>query len=114
MEAEDSETTVISSCVRGYHIYKDVWKPKVGDKLECCREPSNVKDRYAVAVVHVGSDVKDATVGHLLQKISCVCSLFIRRGGNITCEHRPSETVIRLATRRIRDPMLVDVARQEI
>ena len=46
-----------------------------------------MKDRYAVAVVHkkhVGSD--GATVGHLPQKISCVCSLFIRRGGNIKCE----------------------------
>ena len=26
------------------------------------------------------------TVGHLPRKISCVCSLFIRRGGTITCK----------------------------
>ena len=89
---EDRDTTAISSCVRGYHVYRDIWNPSVGDKLECRREPTNVQDRYAVAVAYKRlTDVDDnlnddTTVGHLPRKISCVCSLFIRRGGSITCE----------------------------
>ena len=27
----DSEELSFSTCVRGYHIYKDIWTPKVGE-----------------------------------------------------------------------------------
>ena len=87
---EDRDTTTISSCMGGYHVIvcKDIWSPSVGDKLECRREPTNVQDRYAVAVVYKRrTDVDDdTTVGHLPRKVSCVCSLFIRHGRTITCE----------------------------
>ena len=53
------ETVAISSCVRGYHIYQELWKPRVGEKLACVLESTNIIDRYAVAVVksqdHVNS-----------------------------------------------------------
>ena len=29
----------IPSCVRGYHVYKDIWAADVGELLMCCREP---------------------------------------------------------------------------
>ena len=69
-----------ASCVRGYHVYKEIWRPVVGEEFACQREMNNEKDRYSVAV-------KEASrvVGHLPKKISCVCSLFLRRGGIITC-----------------------------
>ena len=38
------------SCVRGYHIYQDVWDAAIGEILTCEREPSNSQDRYAIAV----------------------------------------------------------------
>ena len=67
-------------CVRGFHVYRDIWEAAVGEVLDCEREPGNAKDRYAVAVK------KNATViGHLPKKISCVSSLFLRRGGSIQC-----------------------------
>ena len=44
------------------------------------REPSNVNDRYAVAVKRDG-----VIVGHLPQKIPQVCSLFLLRGESINC-----------------------------
>lgn len=67
-------------CVRGFHVYRDIWEAAEGEVLECGREPGNAKDRYAVAVK------KDGTViGHLPKKVSRVCSLFLRRGGNIQC-----------------------------
>ena len=68
------------SCIRGYHIYRELWDAVVGEELECQREHSNATDMYAVAVI------KDSTiVGHLPRKISRICTLFIRRGGVINC-----------------------------
>ena len=32
------ETVAISSCVWGYHVYKDRWKPRIGENLACVRE----------------------------------------------------------------------------
>ena len=38
-------------CVRGYHVYKNIWDASIGEELSCQREPSNGVDRYAVAVI---------------------------------------------------------------
>ena len=67
-------------CIRGYHIYKEVWEAAIGDVLECLREPSNARDRYAVATKKEGN-----IIGHLPKKISKPCVLFLRRGGSIYC-----------------------------
>ncbi len=84
----------IDSCVRGYHAYKGIWTPEIGDSLLCRREPRNAVDRYAVAVVKADGTI----VGHLPKKISLVSSLFIRREGLISCEitgsRRPSRDLI--------------------
>ena len=32
---------MLSSAVCGYHVYKDIWKPSIGDKLACEREFDN-------------------------------------------------------------------------
>ena len=42
-------------CIRGYHVYKEVWEAAVGEALVCEREPENASDRYAVAVKKEGS-----------------------------------------------------------
>ena len=64
------ETFQKESCVRGYHIYRELWDAVVGEELECQRERGNATDMYAVAVI------KDCTiVGHLPRKISRICSL---------------------------------------
>ena len=39
----------------------------------------NLTDKYAVAVL------KDVIIGHLSKLLSQICSLFIVRGGTITC-----------------------------
>ena len=66
------------ACIRGYHIYKEVWEAADGEELPCEREPQNSKDRYAVAVKRKG-----IVVGHLPRKIARLCLLFLRRGGMI-------------------------------
>ena len=70
----------VDSCVRGYHVYESIWEAALGERIGCVREPFNANDRYAVALK------KDsAVIGHLPQKTSPICSLFIRRGGTIEC-----------------------------
>ena len=71
----------IASCIRGYHIYKTVWKARIGEVLPCAREPTNAIDRYAVSVFKNGT-----VVGHLPKRNSRVCSSLIRRGGEIMCD----------------------------
>ena len=68
----------VESCIRGFHVYGTVWKPRIGEILSCSREGGNREDPFAVAV-----QKSSATVGHVPRRISCVCSLFLRRGGTI-------------------------------
>ena len=49
-----------TNCIRGHHVYKNVWTLTLGDELECRREGDNEFDRYAVAVLRRG-----VVVGHL-------------------------------------------------
>ena len=50
-------------------------------ELPWVRETNNVTDRYAVAVTK-----DDVIVGYLPKKYSKIVSLFIKRGGSISCK----------------------------
>ncbi len=52
---------------------KAIWDAAMGKELPCEREPANLADVCAVAVIEDGQ-----CVGHISQKISRVCSLFIQ------------------------------------
>ena len=80
MASSSGATFTVESCVRGYHIYKDIWDATIGEELQCARESNNSNDRYAVAVRK-----NNAVVGHVPRKISRVCALFLERNGAITC-----------------------------
>ena len=75
------ETHTADSVVRGYHVYSDSWSPVIGEVLVCEREPGNDEDMYAVAVLQ-----STRIVGHLPRKDSRKYSLFLRRGGAMSCE----------------------------
>jgi len=70
----------IEAMVRGYHIYKDVWSAVVDEEFPCKREDGNRFDPFAVAVCN-----GDIVIGHVLRKISSVCSLSIGQGGETHC-----------------------------
>ena len=70
------------SCIRGYHIYKAVWTPYIGETLPCSRELSNGHDPFAVQVSQLHGD-DETIVGHLPRKVSSICSIFLRKGGKI-------------------------------
>ena len=59
------EMFTFASAVCGYHVYKDLWKPSIGEKLVAKREFNNPMDRHAVKVVK-----GDEMVGHLSRKFS--------------------------------------------
>ena len=50
----------LTSCIRGYHIYKEIWTPKIGKEDKCQCEPGNREDPYAVAIKK-----DDSVVGHI-------------------------------------------------
>ena len=70
----------VEAMVRGYHCYQEIWQAIVGEELQTTRELGNIHDLYAVAVTRSG-----VTVGHISRKISSACSLFLWRGGEISC-----------------------------
>ena len=62
LEMSDCEQTTffISSVVRGYHAYKDIWQPDVGEELQCQRAVGNLVDAFAVAVMATGVTKDDS------------------------------------------------------
>ena len=70
----------MDSCIRGYHVYEEIWTAVFGE-LNTEREIGNNVDQYAVAVKKDSGE----TVGHLPKKILQMCSMFIQEGGEILC-----------------------------
>ena len=56
-----TEEYAYKACVRGYHVYRSIWTPFVGELLDCARDTGNRHDPYAVKVVNTSRE----TVGHL-------------------------------------------------
>ena len=40
----------MDGCVRGFHVYQDVWTSIIVEVLACRRETTNIEDRYAIAI----------------------------------------------------------------
>ena len=75
-------TFQMNSVMRGYHVYNGVWTSNTHDVSSCRHEEVNINDPCAVCMVHPSGIV----VGHVQRTISSVCSMFILRGGNISCQ----------------------------
>ena len=52
----EQATFSISSVVRGYHAYKDIWQPDVGEELRCQREVGNLVARCFCGRGYEGRD----------------------------------------------------------
>jgi len=78
----DNRVLLSKQLQHGYHVYKDIckdiWDPPVSEIVFCECENRNPRDPYAVALR------KDSiTVGHVLRAISCICTLFLKRGDTL-------------------------------
>lgn len=69
------------SCIRGYHIYKDIWEPKIDEEVNGHIEDNNDYDKFAVAFLK-----NKKIVGHVPLEYSKVCNFFLKRGGHITAK----------------------------
>ena len=79
--SSNMEKFAFDSAVRGYHVYKDVWKPAIRKKLHAEQELDNAVDKFAVKVVK-----NNELVGHLPREYSQILWYFIARGGKICVE----------------------------
>ena len=68
---EEEREALLSSCIHGYHAYKDIWTLVIGKELTCIIEA----EMSAVTVQYGDS----AVVGHLPQALSRIRSLFSLR-----------------------------------
>ena len=51
-----------------YHVYMIIWKPLIGECLQCVKEPTNEVNKNAVAVVRTNSRCKEEVVTLVQQK----------------------------------------------
>ena len=63
--------------MRGLHAYLDIWQPTIGEVLTLRREPTNDKDRLAVAIIKNGT-----VVGHMPYTLAPLVSYFLMREVN--------------------------------
>ena len=75
------ETFAFASAVRGYHVFQDLFKPSIGEKLAAKQEFSNTMDKHAMKVVK-----GDETVSHLPSKFSGIVWCFLACSGEISVE----------------------------
>lgn len=82
-DSGDQESYTLSSCVRGHHVYKDIWSPFVGQEIDVKIEPMNPRDAYAVATLI--DYIVYVVVGHVPIDFSKISWYFIHHGGQIKC-----------------------------
>ena len=83
-EIEASVTYSFLCGVRGFQVYKEVWKPILRECLNFSHGRKNLHDRYAIAAYkRLPGRLADSINGHLPRKISrptLVCVCFFLRG----------------------------------
>ena len=77
--------------LRGYLVYKEIWKPEVGEIMSCIYERNNPVDRYAIAATKLlPGRLSNVTIDHLPREISRFTRFFISRGADVFVTVRDS------------------------
>ena len=53
-----NKNIVFSAAVRGFHIYKSIWKPEEGAKLICYYDDSNSYDMFSIKIRKHGEEAQ--------------------------------------------------------
>ena len=86
----------IKCASRGFHVYRDIWKPKLSRLLEVFHEQGNVYDPFAMAFkVKSAAMLTKAVLGHTPRKISRFCRYFMDYDGLLVARVR--DTVCRIS-----------------
>ena len=72
-------------CVlRGFHVYEELWNPRLNEKLDTIHEENNPHDRYAVAAIRkTVSRLTPVIVGHLPREFSRFTRFIILHGATV-------------------------------
>ena len=76
---------------RGYHVYRDVWRPVRGEILEIENDYGNVHDPFALSLNAQSNRRRLAMydiVGHIPREISRFCYYFLNYGGSLQARVR--------------------------
>ena len=78
---DTNKTLVFSPAVRGFHVYRDVWKPLGNEELECLFERHNLFDMFAIKTSRLeGWQI----LGDLPREISRPTKFLLDRGAKVT------------------------------
>ena len=74
-----------NSEVMGFHVYKEIWSPSIGDILTAQQQPENAKDRFAVVVINDGKEVGHLPIGKS-GRFAKTIHFFLRASVENNCE----------------------------
>ena len=74
----------VNTTVRGYHVYRTVWNPTIGEGFVVLHQPGNDHDHHAMGVYRV--DEPGLIVGHIARENSRISHYFTMHDGKITRE----------------------------
>ena len=87
-------------CVRGFHVYSNVWKPVIGEEQRCQREECNPRDPYAVAVTKSCTKVVEMeVVGHISNYLSTLLFVYKENWCGVLYSHWKQLILKRFTTR---------------
>ena len=82
---------------RGYHVYREIWTPRLGQSLKVEQEINNVHDPFAISLeTKIPGKLTDTEiVGHIPREISRFCHYFLNYVGKLevrvtNTRYRPS------------------------
>ena len=81
--ANNSRIFEFTAAVRGFHVFRKIWKPVLNELLDCFHEQGNDFDYFSIKTCE--KDNKK-TVGHLPREISSPTKFLIDRGARVTAE----------------------------
>ena len=68
--------------IRGHHVYKAVWGPEIGEKLECyedTRKEAKDYDKHSAGIFKLSSkEGKKTLVGHIPVELSSLIDYFLK------------------------------------
>ena len=71
--------------LRGFHVYRDIWKPSLNQFINFKQERNNRYDRFAVAgMTKLPGTLAASIVGHMPRELSRFIWYAIERGARIT------------------------------
>lgn len=86
----DDHDLVIDCASRGFHEYRKIWLPKLGQRLTVKRDKANLFDPYSIGLYCQikGKIDKLSIVGHLPREISRFCKFYLEYNGVINATVR--------------------------